>query len=104
MPIKELTSHFAETKTNFPFTWAHVKKRYGTKRTGKEVVPRSASGRTPLSNASQDQIVQLTLKFQLAHFVVSKSKPYKLYADFVEFDRDVRHVKTGSGYSNTCLY
>lgn len=54
-----------------------------------------------MDNASQDQIAQLTLKFQLAHFVVSKSKPFKLYADFAEFDCDVHNVKIGSGQLNT---
>ena len=54
-----------------------------------------------MDNASQDQIAQLTLKFQLAHFVVSKSKPFKLYVDFTDFECDVRNVKTGSGYLHT---
>ena len=52
----------------------------------------------------QDQIAQLTLKFQLAHFVVSKSKLFKLYANFTEFECDVHNVKIGSGYLNTSSF
>ena len=53
-----------------------------------------------MANTFQDQVAQLTLKFQLAYFVVSKSKPFKLYADFAEFECDVHNVKIGSGYLN----
>ena len=52
----------------------------------------------------QDQIAQLTLKFQLAHFVVSKSKLLKPYDNFAEFECDVHNVKIGSGYLNTSSF
>ena len=76
-----------------------------SRRTRTEVVTLPSSGQydicTSMANASQDQIAQLTLKFQLAHFVVSKSKPSKLYTNFAESEHDVHNVKIGSGYLNT---
>ena len=41
------------------------------------------------------------IKDSISTFRVSKSKPFKLYADFAEFDCDVHNVKIGSGQLNT---
>jgi len=41
---------------------------------------------------------QLVKKFQLAHFVAARGKPFKLYSDFVKFERNVHSVNLGTGF------
>ena len=49
-----------------------------------------------LRKVSSEQASQLTLKFQLAH----QGKSFKLYEDFVDFEKEVHKVKLGSAYLN----
>ena len=93
---KSFAEYAKSSKTHANAVTKLNSKRKSVKRTGIEVVTLPSSGqidiRISMIKTSQDQIAQLTLIFQLAHFVVSKSKPFKLYAD---------SVKIGSGYLNT---
>ena len=41
---------------------------------------------------------QLVMKFQLAHFISLHGKPFKLYQDFVKFEREVHQVNLGQGF------
>ena len=38
------------------------------------------------------------MKFQLAHFTVIHGKPFKLYSDMANFEKDVHNVDLGNGY------
>ena len=43
---------------------------------------------------------QLTMKFQLAHFTALHGKPFKLYEDFIKFERDIHKVDLGTSYTS----
>ena len=41
---------------------------------------------------------QLVMKFQLAHFTAIHGKPFKLYLDIANFEKDVHNVDLGNSY------
>lgn len=41
---------------------------------------------------------QLVMKFQLAHFTAIHGKPFKLYSDIANFEKDVHNVDLGNSY------
>ena len=47
---------------------------------------------------SLSQAKELTMKFQLAHFLTVKCKPLQDFETFINFEKDVHKVKLGSGY------
>ena len=48
---------------------------------------------------------QLVMKFQLAHFIAIHGKPFKLYSDFANFEKEFHNVDLGNSYlSNTSCH
>ena len=48
---------------------------------------------------------QLVMKFQLAHFTAIQRKPFKLYFDFANFEKEFHNVELGNNYlSNTSCH
>ena len=41
---------------------------------------------------------QLVMKFQLAHFIAIHGKPFKLYSDFANFEKEFHNVDLGNSY------
>ena len=41
---------------------------------------------------------QLVMKFQLAHFTAIHAKPFKLYSDIANFEKNVHNVALGNSY------
>ena len=97
MNKSSFAEHVKSSKTHADAVNKLNSKWKASKRTGTEVVTLPSSGQidicTSIANASHDQIAQLTLKLQLVHFAVSKSKPFKLYANFGEFECGVHNVR-----------
>lgn len=79
MKKSSFVKHVTWSKTHADAATKLNSKRKSLKTTGAEVVTLPSNGqndtRIYMANTSQDQIAQLTLKFQLAHSAVSKSKP-----------------------------
>ena len=63
-------------------------------------VPRQATVLTHMQKLSTRHFSQLTKKFQLAHFVVSKAKSFKLYSDIAKFEKDIHKVDLGDSYTS----
>ena len=41
---------------------------------------------------------QLVMKFQLAHFIAIHGKPFELYSDFANFEKEFNNVDLGNNY------
>ena len=41
---------------------------------------------------------QMVMKFQLAHFIAIHGKPFKLYSDFANFEKEFHNVDLGNSY------
>ena len=53
-----------------------------------------------LQKLSARQRLQLTNKFQLAHFLIGKNKSFKFYGEMLSFEKSVHHVDLGSSYNS----
>lgn len=62
-------------------------------------VPRQATLFNHVQNLNARHRVQLTKKFQLAHFLTANGRPFKLYKDFAKFENDVHKVDLGTSYT-----
>ena len=62
----------------------------------------AASGQTSIVNCvrrmNQKLKNKLVMKFQLAHFTAIHGKPFKLYLDRANFEKDVHNVDLGNSY------
>ena len=76
MKKSSFAEHIKSSKTHADVVTKLNSKRKASKRTGTEVVTLPSSSqvdiRASMANASQDQIAQIILKIQLAHFVFLK--------------------------------
>lgn len=62
-------------------------------------VPRQATLLTHLQKLTTRHRVQLTKKFQLAHFLSAKGKSFKLYAEIAKFENEIHKVDLGNSYT-----
>ena len=88
----------------------NVEKHFKDSVAHKNAVLRLASERNETPEGNQKSMVtcvrninlelrgQLIMKFQLAHFIAVQGKSFKLYQDFVHFEKNVHHVALGSGF------
>lgn len=54
---------------------------------------------THFRSQTAEQQDQLVKKFQLAHFLATQGKSFRLYEQLVAFERDVHQVKLGRAYA-----
>ena len=63
-----------------------------------ETPPDQTSIDTCVRGTNQKLKDQLVMKFQLAHFIAIHGKPFKLYCDFANFEKEFHNVDLGSSY------
>ena len=76
-----------------------------TQSTGSEDTQPSSSGvpkqtllRPMVQKINAAQLLQLSGKFQLAHFTSLNAKSFKSYADFAAFEKEYHKVNLGASY------
>ena len=69
-----------------------------------ETPPDQTSIVTCVRGMNQKLKDQLVMKFQLAHFIAIHGKPFKLYSDFANFEKEFHNVDLGNSYlsDNSC--
>ena len=63
-----------------------------------ETPPDQTSIVTCVRRMNQKLKDQLVMKFQLAHFIAIHEKPFKLYSDFANFEKEFHNVDLGNSY------
>ena len=63
-----------------------------------ETPPDQTSIDTCVRGTNQKLKDQLVMKFQLAHFIAIHGKPFKLYSDFANFEKEFHNVDLGKSY------
>ena len=63
-----------------------------------ETPPDQTSIVTCVRGINQKLKDQLVMKFQLAHFIAIHGKPFKLYSDFANFEKEFHNVDLGNSY------
>ena len=63
-----------------------------------ETPPDQTSIDTCVRGTNQKLKDQLVMKFQLAHFIAIHGKPFKLYSDFANFEKEFHNVDLGNSY------
>ena len=61
-------------------------------------IPKQAGIMQHMQKLTTQHRTQLTRKFQLAHFVISKPQSHSFYSDLTKFSRDVLNVNLETGY------
>ena len=88
-------------KSNFP---NHIKNNVSHFNTVKglnltlEIPPDQTSIVICVRRMNQKLKDQLVMKFQLAHFISIHGKPFKLYSDFANFEKEFHNVDLGNSY------
>ena len=63
-----------------------------------ETPPDQTSIDTCVRGTNQKLKDQLVMKFQLAHFIAIHGKPFKLYSNFANFEKEFHNVDLGNSY------
>ena len=63
-----------------------------------ETPPDQTSIVTCVREMNQKLKDQLVMKFQVAHFIAIHGKPFKLYTDFANFEKEFHNVDLGNSY------